>query len=270
MPHILGMSGSTILSNPDQFSELFQEGLSHIEIGEFPDDHAFQNFLQLKKKHGGSFGIHSPLLRGNSKYDLIEEVAMPPEKARKLFIEEAAELARAGADYMLVHFPYFNNTAIEPGKQIEEGLEFLHNVQETYGIPVVCEPKLGTQRSAKGIQYLHEFPSSLWEKYGLSVCIDIGDYQMAVGEEWRTYIEPLLPFTKVVHLHNVRLRENGYIWVPIHPKLEHTEGAFEMQRCLELLGSGSDKYFIFEHTPHTEPSKKEVSESIQWVRDLLS
>ena len=35
MAHKLGVSGSTIYSNPKLYSELFWEGIEHIEIGEF-------------------------------------------------------------------------------------------------------------------------------------------------------------------------------------------------------------------------------------------
>lgn len=38
MGHTLGVSGSIIYSNPDKYSELFWEGVEHIEIGEFPDE----------------------------------------------------------------------------------------------------------------------------------------------------------------------------------------------------------------------------------------
>ena len=44
--HKLGLSGSTILSDPTQFSKLFNRPkIDHIEIGEFPDEKAFALFL---------------------------------------------------------------------------------------------------------------------------------------------------------------------------------------------------------------------------------
>lgn len=269
MSHLLGMSGSTIMSNPDQFSELFQEGLSHIEIGEFPDRSSYQKFLKMLDQHGGSFGIHAPLIRGNSKYDLIEEVTMSPQIARSLFEEEVKEVSEAGASYVLVHFPYFKGAGEVVNERIEEGLQFLHKLQETYHIPIVCEPKLGKKQSPHGIQYLNDFPASVWQKYGLHICIDLGDYRMAAGDQWPTYLQHLLPFTKVVHMHNVKYNDSGYYWVPLHPDLEEKSGGYEMRPCLELLIQGQDKYFIFEHTPHTNPSKNEVEESIKWVRNIV-
>ncbi|WP_454053085.1 hypothetical protein [Clostridium sp. Marseille-Q7071] len=76
MRNRLGMSGSTIFSNPELYSELFIEGIDYIEIGEFPNEEALNKFLGINKVKGLSFGIHSPLLRDGSKYDLLEKVNM--------------------------------------------------------------------------------------------------------------------------------------------------------------------------------------------------
>lgn len=93
MSHSLGVSGSTILSNPKQFSELFWEGINHIEIGEFPDEPAFQYFLELNKQKRLSYGVHSPLLRDGSKYDLIQKVQYEPAFAWEQLELEAERLS---------------------------------------------------------------------------------------------------------------------------------------------------------------------------------
>ncbi|MBA2173500.1 TIM barrel protein [Halobacillus locisalis] len=267
MQHQLGMSGSTILSDPDRFDHLFQQGCTHVEIGEFPSQAAFKLFLEKARRHNVTFGVHSPLIRGGSKYDLIENVAQPVGKARTEFEQEVHYLSTVGAEYVLVHFPYFKNSVSYPTKDvIEEGLDFLSRLQTDYGIPIVCEPKLGQHKSPCGIHYLHEFPKTLWKQYGLGICIDLGDYRMATEDEWKTYIEPLLPFTKVVHMHNVQLKQEGYIWTLMHPK---AYGVFDMQPMIEYLASQQSVFFIFEHTPHTNPTSNEVAEAIQWIHKSL-
>lgn len=268
--HRLGLSGSTILSDPDQLSFLFERGLDHVEIGEFPDDASYQTFRQMTDDHHlESFGIHSPLIRGRSKYDLIEHVAVDPEQAREAFEQEVARLAAHGAAYVLVHFPYFAGTSTSPSQKIEEGLKFLHRLKETYALPIVCEPKLGRNRSGKGMEYLWRFPVELWKRYDLDICVDLGDYRMAAGENWRAYVEPLLPFTSVVHLHNVCYIEDKYFWIPLHPDKGKWNGAYDMEPMLQMLGEGREKYFIFEHTPHVNPTPEEVDEGIRWVKDVL-
>ncbi|MCA0969984.1 TIM barrel protein [Halobacillus litoralis] len=265
--HKTGMSGSTIMSDPEQFDHLFQFGCTHVEIGEFPDMESVHTFLNLAEENQVTFGVHSPLIRSGSKYDMIESVKMPIEKARQQFEEEVAYLAEVGASYVLVHFPYFKGPSADPFGRIEEGLTFLSHLQEKYKLPIVCEPKLGFDRSPCNIEYLHQCAGSLWGRYGLPICIDLGDYFMAAKGDWMPYIKPLLPFTKVVHLHNVTFTEKGYFWSVLHP----TEGgAYDMKWCIVMLGEGEGKYFIFEHTPHTSPSSQSVQEGLEWVRQLLS
>ena len=46
MKHKLGVSGSTIYSNPELYSELFWEQIEHIEIGDFPNEDAVDKFLE--------------------------------------------------------------------------------------------------------------------------------------------------------------------------------------------------------------------------------
>jgi hypothetical protein len=43
MTHHIGLSGSTILTDPNRFTEMFKGDLEHIEIGEFPDEGSFQS-----------------------------------------------------------------------------------------------------------------------------------------------------------------------------------------------------------------------------------
>ena len=266
--HQLGMSGSTILSDPDLFEHLFQQGCTHVEIGEFPDQTAFERFLDMAEYHHVTFGVHSPLIRGGSKYDLIDSVMYPVEKAREQFEQEVNYLSTVGAEYVLVHFPYFKHpVSYSTTNVIEEGLGFLSRLQEKYGLPIVCEPKLGQHRSPCGIHYLHEFPKTFWNEYGLEICIDLGDYRMATEDEWKTYIEPLLPFTRVVHMHNVQLKQEGYIWTLMHPR---AEGVFDMQPMIEYLASQEAVFFVFEHTPHTNPTPIEVTEAIKWVERVVN
>lgn len=257
------------MSNRNRLPELFDKGLPHVEIGEFEDRGSYLCFLNLAAENKVSFGIHAPHFRENSKYDLIEEVKMQPSLARELFIGEVQEAAKAGASYVLVHFPYFKGETKSPHRQIEEGLQFLHNLQETYGVPIICEPKLGQNKSPAGIQYLHEFPMNIWEKYGLGICIDTGDYMIAAENNWRVYMEPLLPFTKVVHMHNVRFTEAGYVWTPIHPDIEKQGTVYDMGPCIKLLAKGRDKYFIHEFTPHTKPTKEVIDEGMKWITEQV-
>lgn len=274
MSNKIAISGSTIMSDTSLLHELFIKEADHIEIGEFENDAAYQHFLSLVIKSNKSFGLHSPLFRNKSKYDLIEHVQFEPEKAWVQFENEVKRMAEDGADYILVHFPYFQDESDDPNKKIEEGLQKLSRLQVKYNLPIVCEPKLGMWKSAKGIEYLHKFPVSVWEKYGLNLCIDIGDYLLAAGklcmnplefiQKWKNHI-------KVVHLHNIEFLDDKYIWVPIHPSHENNGVHFPLKKILHFLAEHKDIYWVLEHTPHSNPTKEFVMEGIQWLKnDILT
>ncbi|MFZ0371040.1 MAG: TIM barrel protein [Halobacillus sp.] len=270
MKSILGISGSTILSDPAQFDQLFKSAIGHIEIGEFPDEASFYRFLTMARQNQVSFGIHSPLIRGNSKYDLIEHVSVDPLDARINFEQEVALAARVGAEYILVHFPYVKGPVrSNPQPMIEEGLRYLSELQKKYKISIVCEPKLGHNRSSAGIHYLQQFPEEVWGTYQLSLCLDMGDYRMAAGDKWKEYIVPLLPYTTVIHVHNVSFLDDKYYWVPIHPEPNTKEGSFDMKSMIEILAEKKGRYFIMEHTPHSRPSEAYVVEGMEWLHNLI-
>lgn len=269
MAHQVGVSGSTIMSDPELFQDLFWEGINHIEIGEFPDEAAFQHFLEINKDKQLSYGVHSPLLRSGSKYDLLQKVQLEPSIAWEQLELEAERLSALGAKYILVHFPYFKQEVEENVNElIEAGLNKLSCLQAKYKIPFICEPKLGLGRSPVGIQYLHHFPLEIWNKYGLKLCIDIGDYLIATGDNMIAYLDQWKAHIKAVHLHNVLYEGDKYIWIPVHPS--HESGNFyKVEHIIRFLARCEDVTFIFEHTPHSNPSKQLVEEGYQWIRSLI-
>ncbi|WP_228116102.1 sugar phosphate isomerase/epimerase family protein [Fictibacillus phosphorivorans] len=255
MTHTIGISGSTIMSNEKKFNELFQKKITHIEIGEFENEQAFQRFLQLHRNSNKTFGIHSPVFRSGSKYDLLEKFQHSPEKAWHLFEQEIRRLVQLDAKYILVHFPYFQGTAQNPEILIEQGLKRLSELQHKYNLPIVCEPKLGLDRSPKGIEYLDAFPLASWKKYGLKLCIDIGDYLLAADENALEMIQKWKDHIKVVHLHNIEFMNDKYIWIPIHPSHEDDGKHYPIKEILHVLAESPDIYWVLEHTPHSNPLK---------------
>ncbi|WBW95586.1 TIM barrel protein [Oceanirhabdus sp. W0125-5] len=271
MAHKLGVSGSVILSNPELYTELFWEGIEHIEIGEFYDENALNHLIKECKDKQVSLGIHSPLMRSGSKYDLIERVQYDPQFAWEQIEDEAKRMSSIGAEYLLVHFPYFKGEiAGNPNELIEEGLRKLSNIQKKYCIDIICEPKLGFNRSPAGIKYLHNFPMEIWEKYNIKVCIDIGDYLIATNEDVFDYLIKWIKFVKVVHLHNIYYQGNKYIWTPVHPTQKYEISNNKIEKIIRFFSQCEDVSFVFEHTPHTNPSKELVHEGYKWVKSLIS
>ncbi|GAA0335953.1 hypothetical protein GCM10008967_27950 [Bacillus carboniphilus] len=270
MSHKYGVSGSTILSDPNRFEELFWKDIDLIEIGEFPDEAAFQAFSELRKEKEVPFGVHSPLFRSGSKYDLIQKVNVEPENAWESLEREAERLSRLGAEYILVHFPYFLNEDKKENVNflIERGLQRLSLLQEKYSIPFICEPKLGPKKSPIGIDYLDQFPEKLWAKYSIKLCIDIGDYLLATGDQILTYLKKWKKHIGVVHLHNVAFQNNRYIWIPVHPSHETNGTQYKIEHIIKFLKQCEKVNFIFEHTPHSNPKKEFVQGGYEWIKTL--
>ncbi|WP_047985831.1 TIM barrel protein [Ornithinibacillus californiensis] len=270
MPNYVGLSGSVILSAPDKFHLLFKKNVEHIEIGEFPSKESFDAFLKLLKTSDKSFGLHSPLFRNQSKYDLLEKVQYEPDQAWEQFEKEVEHMSRLGAEYILVHFPYFKGEKkIETNDMIESGLRKLQVLQEKYSIPIVCEPKLGQHMSTFGIESLDQFPVEVWDKYGINLCIDIGDYLLATKDRALDYMVKWKKYIKVVHLHNVEFQGDKYIWIPVHPSHESDGMHFNVEEIIKELASNTGIYFVFEHTPHSNPTEQFVDEGIKWVAEMI-
>ncbi|AVQ98402.1 hypothetical protein OBCHQ24_05045 [Oceanobacillus iheyensis] len=269
--HRIGLSGSVIMSDPEKFPLLFsKKDISHIEIGEFPSEESFNDFLELVRKKNVTFGLHSPLYRNQSKYDLLEKVQYEPEQAWEQFEVEVNYMSQVGAEYILVHFPYFKEEQdIDTSAVIEDGIKRLVLLQEKYSTPIVCEPKLGLNKSTFGIRALDNFPIEVWDKYGIKLCIDIGDYLLATGDKVMDYIEKWKSHIKVVHLHNVEFHNNKYIWVPVHPSHEKDKTHFNVENLINKLSSSSNVFFVFEHTPHSNPTEAFVNEGISWVKEII-
>ena len=266
----LGVSGSTIMSDEKKFNQLFKYNLEHIEIGEFKCFYTFKMFLDLLDNSLLTFGIHSPVIRGKSKYDIIEHVDFPPDKAIKQIRKEARRAKFLGAKYLLVHFPFFADMYEgDTNAVIEENLDKLARIQQKNKIQIVCEPKLGKGRSPMGIMYLDKFPVEIWRRYNMKICIDIGDYVMAAGEDKAMeYIKKWSEFIKVVHLHNVDYQDGDYFWKPVHPN-DETDGHHNMTPIIKYLASLDNIYFVLEHTPHMNYSLEYILEGKDWVRELI-
>jgi hypothetical protein len=63
-------------------------------------------------------------------------------------------------------------------------------------------------------------------------------------------------------------QEDKYWWVPVHPSQEEG-GYYKLEPIIRNLAQSEDVTFVFEHTPHSKPSKAFVEEGFRWVQTLL-
>jgi sugar phosphate isomerase/epimerase len=244
--------------------------VQHIEIGEFTDEEAFQTFMKLFKQHSLTLGIHSPLYRNQSKNDLLQGSPIEIERAWSQLEGEAKRLSALGAQYVLIHFPFFKSelSPEEANESIKQGLVRIRQIQQQYSIPIVCEPKLGFNRSTAGINYFHHSPAELWE--GIGICLDLGDFLIAAGDRLPDYLHKWRSLIKIVHLHNVEFTaDNKYWWIPVHPSHEVDGVHYRIEGILRYLAESPDITFVFEHTPQIQASEKFIQEGCQWVQSII-
>jgi hypothetical protein len=152
---------------------------------------------------------------------------------------------------------------------IRNGIERIKQLQERYSLPVICEPKLGWNKSPVGIRYFQQSPIQYWENIG--ICIDLGDFFMATGDKVFDYVKKWKQHIRVVHLHNVEFVEDDkYWWIPVHPSHEIDGVHFKMAEILRYLSRLPDVTFIFEHTPHSQSDEEWVREGYLWVKQLIN
>jgi sugar phosphate isomerase/epimerase len=267
----LGVSGSTILSESDRIHELAWQGTDHIEAGELRSPADLEALLSLCRGHGRSLGFHSPLYRGGSKYDLISAVEQSPEVAWQQLEDELRIAQDNDVEYVLVHFPYFQTASVpNPVSQIEAGLERISLLQDRYATKVLCEPKLGDNRDPGSIAILSGYSPARWREFGVSMCWDMGDNLLAATStracveqlhRWRTEID-------IIHVHNVKVTDEKYYWIPIHPSFEEQTEHFTLEPLL-VAARDMDATLVWEHTPHFEDSREFVMAGVEWARGIL-
>ncbi len=266
-----GVSGSTILSDPDRVDELFWDGIDHVEVGALSSPAALDNVLARARQGSISVGFHSPLFRGGSKYDLLMHVEGTPELAWQQLEEELSIAQKNQSEYLLVHFPYFSLASEQdPIPQIEAGLSRLRALQDRFETKVLCEPKLGLRRDLGGIGILQAYPVSKWCDFGLSMCWDMGDYLLASNtlEECRSELHRWSEVIDVIHVHNVKVTAEQHYWIAIHPSHESGEEYFTVKPLL-LDAAAMDILLVWEHTPHFTPDHSFALAGFQWAKEVL-
>ena len=139
----IGISASAVWSQTNRLGELFRSDVQHIEIGLFENIAIADDFIRQSRTRGKSVGIHSPLVRGGSKYDLLEAIEMPSIDALEQVEGELAWCQRSGVDYLHVHFPFSLRSGTLSLPIVTKGIQQLALLQRKTGIQIVCEPKLG-------------------------------------------------------------------------------------------------------------------------------
>ena len=159
------------------------------------------------------FGIHSPLIRGESKYDLVEQNLISPQLAFSRLEEEAVFAKKQGAQYLLVHFPYFKyhvptdfdsivENALKNSERYNKDVKSILLLSQNWEV-IVIPMRLTLCRKVS---------IEVFKKYDIKLCIDIGDYAMSFGKDTKSNIEKWFEIIKVVHIHDIMFTDDNYFW----------------------------------------------------------
>lgn len=262
MAFIFSISGSTVASESERLRELFKWHPQAIEIGDIRVPGDFDALVEACRRQGVKLGIHSPLYGVDDRYGLLrDEPAAWQELQRNLEIAR-----REGVAYVTVHFPYlWDETGRNLGfGRVRECIPSIKRLERAYGVPIVCEPKLGPKKDpAAFLMFLSVSKQELLQ-WDLSLCLDVGDIYLAAKVlriSYEEIVTHLAPWCYVVHLHHVWAGGTKYYWMPV---AEH--GNVPILRTLEILGgTGSDIFAVFQHSPHRVRSDEQVADGINWL-----
>lgn len=262
MAFVFSVSGSTVLSESDRLKELYEWHPQAIEIGDLKVRGDFDAVLYNCRRLGIRLGIHSPLFSVDDRYGLLRgDTKAWDELQRNLDTAQSEGIA-----YVLVHFPYVwdqagNNLGIE---RIRAMIPRIKRLERAYGVPVVCEPKLGPRRDPAALVLLWAISRQELMQWDLSFCLDVGDIYLAsksLRSSYEDMVSHLAPWCLVVHLHNVWVGGTRYYWTPVEEG-----GNVPILRTLEILdGAGSDIFAVIEHTPHRAVDNDQVARGINWL-----
>lgn len=262
MAFVFSVSGSTVLSESNRLKELYMWHPQAIEIGDIRVQSDFDEVVSNCGRLGIELGIHSPLYSVDDRYGLLNGCSTAWDE-----LQRNLETARSeGLSYVLVHFPYLwdqagNNSWIE---QVRDAVPKIKRLERAYGIPVVCEPKLGPRRNPAALMMLWSMSRQELTQWDLSFCLDVGDIYLAsrsLRSSYEKMVSHLAPWCSVVHLHNVWTGGIRWYWTPVGEG-----GNVPILRTLEILGGkDSDIFAVIKHTPHRVISHEQVEKGINWL-----
>lgn len=262
MPLILSISSSTVSSESHRLHELFNWGAHCIEIGDLKSYYDFYFLSEQCERLGFQMAIHSPLFTIDDRFGLLwdSDVAWE-ELARNL------DIARnLNVPYVLVHFPYLWNKA---GRnlginRVRETVPKLKDLEQRFGIRVVCEPKVGPRRDPSAFTVLCTVTQEELSQWDLSLCLDVGDIYLACRSlkyNFESMVSHLSPWCRVVHLHHVWHGGTRHSWSPVS-----SYGNVPILTALQLLRPHErDIYAVIQHVPYRVTSGNVVAEGIQWL-----
>ena len=279
-----------------KYEKDFTNHISGIELCNFKSIDPVDEIYNLSLREKFALGVHFPLLASSYKYrdSLVTSADQNEVEAAFRAIEDELVTAKhIKAKYLLIHFPkpmiidssldwslvkYQSFDAISSESYTEESfilsckkaLKRLNELSLKYDLPIVLELEFLNKwfyRSDWFIEALNKYKA-------ISVCLDMARLHllnhMDPNFDPYDFINNLSPYTGVLHIANLQIRENGTKrHHPAYPELKEENGWANIEKLLLSLRDKSRlKSVLFEHkTDGIE--RKQVISCYEWIINLI-
>ncbi len=263
MAFIFSFSSSNVGSDSKRLSEMFQWRAQAIEVSNLASVDDLNYLADMARINGLVVGLKTPLFRTDDAKGLLWESETPwDELERNLRIAEGNRFA-----YVLARFPYlWDSKGRHFGlDRIRNAVVRIKDLEQRYGVKIVCNPKLGPKLSSTSFLVLWAISKEELGQWSLSFCLEFGDIYLALQHDrclCKKLVSHLAPWCSVVHLHHVWKGGTRYYWTPV--SAHGNVPIKEMLGCLD--STKKDIYAVFEHAPHRTGDPAAVREGIAWLQ----
>ncbi len=262
MSFIFSLSSTNVGSDSKRLPEMFKWRARAIEVSNMASHEDLSYLIDTAHQNGVDIGLKTPLFRtDDSKGLLWDSETAWYELERNLHVA-----SRNKFSYVQVRFPYFcDSKGHSIGfDRIRDSVARLSDLQQRYGVKIVCNPKLGPHLNSTSLLVLWAISEQELSRWNLSFCLDFGDIYLAFQHRpcmCKELVSHLSPWCSVVHLHHVWKGGTRYYWTPVS-----AQGNVPIKEMLGCLDSENrDIYAVLELSPHRTGDPSKVAEGITWL-----
>jgi sugar phosphate isomerase/epimerase len=257
-------------------ANLIHRGIGRVEVFDFSPDR-LPALRRLLSELCQPFSIHAPLTRPlDSRYPAVAVFFLSKDPRRrersvKLVAETVARARGWGAEYVVTHFNWADDTNDEEHavRFAEESAAKLSVLAREVPIHIECGGYSGAfHHPERFVRLVSAFPA-------LGLCLDIGHLWLIArlrGRDFYRDLEILAPAARSAHLWNARdaATYRRLHHVPLHPSQRPEDGWIDILRTLRiLLGASPGCRLIFEYREDGLPPAQ-IKEGFAWVEELAA
>ncbi|WP_139905748.1 sugar phosphate isomerase/epimerase [Clostridium thermarum] len=257
-----------------------------------------ESLIKESKNNSFKIGVHYPLRSGISELRDPQFLSLNEEKrqgAFKLIEDELKFLTRIKPEYVLFHYPkpvILDEVVDWSNWRFADSSEYIFEAQYSFEFFREKSEELFKWLTQKSLEYdfvpvleldalnkyiyKSDFLEYLFDKYPkVKLCLDTGrlHLQDQLDKNFNAVdiIERFATYAEVIHLWNVRVRDNlEKSHHPVLPHLRTEEGWAPIEQYLKIIKRKNSNFKVmFEHRSDWI-SDEELNQCYRWVKELLT